>query len=237
MENILFKLKGIFLGVFFPIECIDCGQEGKYLCNACFKKIKLRKHQICPVCKKKSFTGKTCENCSKKTYLDGVVVASYHKDDLLKKSIHYFKYLFVKDLGDDLSHLLIKILKKEREELLSKKSVILVPLPLYKKRLLFRGFNQSEVLAKKVGEFFNIKVRTDLVARIKETKPQMSLERKERLRNVKQAFTCTKPKLAANKFVVLVDDVMTTGQSLSECARVLKKAGAREVWGLVLARG
>lgn len=115
---------------------------------------------------------------------------------------------------------------------------MLVPVPLHRRRLWQRRFNQSALLAAAVGRRAGIAVRADLLARIRFTRPQGGLKRKERRKNVRGAFVL-RDGLAddvAGKTVVIVDDVYTTGATLNECARALLKAGAAQVRCLCIAR-
>lgn len=115
---------------------------------------------------------------------------------------------------------------------------LLVPIPLYKTKLNQRGYNQAAFLAKGLGERLSLPV-VDLLERIRATKSQISLDRKERIENIKGAFRLksSKESIFQGKTIFLVDDVLTSGATLSEGARVLKKAGAGKVYGLTLAHG
>lgn len=115
--------------------------------------------------------------------------------------------------------------------------LLVVPVPLHRWRLWNRGFNQSELLAKVVAERLNRPLIRALV-RQKPTKPQFGLNKADRQKNMQGVFdisTRYQP-LVAGKTVLLVDDIVTTGATLNECAKILKQNGVREVWGLVLAK-
>jgi ComF family protein len=113
---------------------------------------------------------------------------------------------------------------------------ILVPVPLHKKRVRERGYNQSALLAKKLGKLRNIPVIDDCLVRQENTPPQARTNNlEERQLNVEGVFSCSDDSLK-EKRVILVDDVSTSGSTLNACAEVLKEAGAESVWGLVLAR-
>lgn len=111
---------------------------------------------------------------------------------------------------------------------------LVLPLPLAPKRLAERGFNQSAVLAEKIASRLAVKFESRGMLRLRETPPQSGLNREARLKNVRGAFDCAKP--LAGMRVAIVDDVMTTGATLSEAARALKRAGAKEVSAWVIAR-
>lgn len=115
---------------------------------------------------------------------------------------------------------------------------MLVPVPLHWRRLVSRKFNQSAVLAYGLARKTNIPCRPEMLQRVIYTKPQMRLKREERLKNVKRAFAVpdAAQEMLRNKTVVLVDDVVTTGATANACAKALKKAGAKEVRVIALAR-
>lgn len=115
---------------------------------------------------------------------------------------------------------------------------MLIPVPLHWRRLIRRRFNQAALLAYSISDQMGVPCRVDMLARVHYTKPQMRLSRAERLNNVKRAFAVVPEAeaLLAGKTVILVDDVVTTGATANACAIALKKAGAREVRVLALAR-
>jgi ComF family protein len=123
-----------------------------------------------------------------------------------------------------------------------------VPVPLHKRKLRERGFNQAELLAKEVAEYFSLSLETKALIRKKYTPPQVRTKNhKARRESLKNAFEIssifTKKCISENtnflkeKIIILIDDVTTTGATLFEAAKVLKRAGAKEVWGLVVAKG
>jgi ComF family protein len=142
---------------------------------------------------------------------------------------------------------LIKELKKELAFLiishfllLDKKpdfsNFVLVPVPLSKKKLKWRGFNQAEEIAKELANFLKIPLISDCLIKTKETKDQVELSEKERKENVKGAFYIKNKEKIAGKNVLLVDDVFTTGATMEEAAKVLKEAGSEKIVGVVVAK-
>ena len=113
--------------------------------------------------------------------------------------------------------------------------LVVIPVPLHKNRQDLRGFNQSELIARKLSKKLNLPGGCAL-ARTKDTEAQVSLSREFRLTNLVGAFTCTDKEFITGKNILLVDDVATTLSTLNECARALKDAGAKKVWGIVVAR-
>ena len=113
---------------------------------------------------------------------------------------------------------------------------LVVPVPLSRKRRRWRGFNQAELLARAVAQNYGLTLDSNNLIRIKHKKPQAKLNEIHRLANVKECFAWRGGDLN-KKNIILVDDVVTTGATLNECAKVLKAAGAGQVWGLVVAKG
>ena len=113
---------------------------------------------------------------------------------------------------------------------------VLIPVPLDKKKLKSRGYNQSEELAKELSEVLQIPMISDNLIKIKNTKPQMELKKEEREKNLGKAFKIKNSQTLLGKKIFLVDDVYTTGSTMDECAKTLKEAGAKQVWGIAIAR-
>ena len=113
---------------------------------------------------------------------------------------------------------------------------LIMPVPLHSKRRRWRGFNQAEIIAKEVADHFKLDFNSDKLVRTKHKKPQAKLGERDRKSNIIDCFYWNGSELA-NRNVILIDDVVTTGSTLNECARILKDNGAGEVWGLVVAKG
>lgn len=229
------------LDTVFPNYCLGCRQTGLLLCQTCQNRLLLSQEQRCPQC----FVhitpcGEVCFSCHDhfSLALDGLFVASSYQEPLLARAIHTYKYRFIPGVSVPLGKLLTNALIKSTLPLPD----ALIPVPLHKRRLRFRGFNQSELLANELAQSltpgFTLPVLSHVLLRTRFTKPQMKTEsREERLHNLKNAFALapnTEP-LIADKYLWLVDDVATTGTTLEECARILKQHGAAKVFGIVLA--
>lgn len=213
-KNYLFKIKKFVLDVLFPIECLGCGKEKTWICDKCLETIPLGVQFV------------------EKKYLDCVLICGSYDNEILKKSIHTFKYKYAVELGEPLGKLLLKILRKVSLP----RDFLLVPVPLHKKRLKERGFNQAEILAQEIAKGFNAPI-ANILCRSRYTLPQVDLDKEERQKNVQEAFACLEHLKIKNQNVILIDDVLTTGATMGECAKILKEEGAEKVWGLVLARG
>jgi len=167
----------------------------------------------------------TCISCIKeKPFYDRLFVFGDY-DGPLREAVNLLKFHKVKRLSSPLGGLMAPIDIPRQ--------ATLVPVPLSKKRLIQRGFNQSLLLAREISGRRLLPLESGLLFKTSDTPPQSRLPRKDRLRNQKGAFRVNS---GFRGDVVLVDDVMTTGATLNECARVLKKHGVSEVYGAVLAR-
>lgn len=230
------KTYNFVLDLLFPKYCVGCGKEGRWLCPDCFNKIVFVSEPTCPSCNRLTVSGKFCPRCRLKSNLTGVIVAAYYQEGPLKEAIHTFKYEGVFDLAKDLGDILIRTLENHK---ISKKAV-LIPVPLHKKRRAKRGFNQAELLAREISQCIpHHPLLVNSLTRIKQTpKTQVELSGRARRENVKGIFAWRgRPDELEGKTILLVDDIYTTGATLQECAKVLRReAGAREVWGVVLAK-
>lgn len=223
-----------FLDLIFPKKCLGCGRLGSYICNNCFSGIVIIEHPICPECERQAVCGKTHPGCLRRFGLDGLVVACRYKG-VVRAAIKRIKYKW----SYDISSVLVDLLVANLWRFDFPQKAILVPIPLHVKRKRWRGFNQAQILAGVLSKRFGQR-RLDLVERIVETKTQVGLSRKERKINVKDVFalrfTQGKPVLKGRDFI-LVDDVFTSGATMKEVAKVLKRAGARNVWAMAVALG
>ncbi len=222
LKTISFLLKFIF-----PSHCIQCKTEGDFLCKSCEEKYFVtNKKQVCPISYLPSVHGRTLDNYKNKTSLDGLLVlSSYKKNNILQKLLKKLKYYFAFDIANTLGNILNKFLNQQG---FPKKEFCITYVPLHWKRKSYRVFNQSKLLSEKIGE------TKKLLNRVKHTPQQAKLNRNERLNNLKNAFEFVGKEMPEK--VLIVDDVASTCTTLNECAKVLKASGAKEVWGIVLAR-
>lgn len=232
-------VKDFLLNLFFPKKCLGCGTADVYLCSNCFNKIELSLNNTCFFCGKIIWRGKICIECQKENYLNKVIVATEYKNPLIRNLIKNFKYHYVKELTKPLSQLLIKSLEN-LDFGFCNLDFLIIPVPLYGTRMRTRGFNQAELLAKQVADYFNLPLETNILKRIVPSIPQANIKDNEkRKENIKGVFKINPSSLARIRGVniILIDDVTTTGATLIESAKILKNNGADEVWVLVVARG
>lgn len=238
----LLRLKNLVLSLVYPDFCLGCAKEGALVCEKCKSSIQIIVDDVCPCCRRKSAGGFFCSGkCGEGFYFDALIVAlPYLRNGLMSKAIARFKYHFSEDLSGFLGEILWRKFLESRGNFLKgeMQKYLIVPVPLHKNRLKYRGFNQAEMLSKALGEPKNI------LERAVETGEQALLSRSERIENVKGAFAVREfsenyavMEMIANRTFILVDDVATTLSTLNECSKVLKAAGAAKIICLVLARG
>jgi len=217
------------LDFIFPKICVNCGQLGSYLCSPCREKIEKVEIQICPVCTKPSISGLTHPRCQTKLSLDGLYSFVFFSPPL-PQALYKLKYKFVKDF----SNILVNNLRLDLPQLF--KAYYITPIPLHKFKNNWRGFNQVEILAEMLAGRFKLNYKSSVLIRKKPTKSQVGLSKQERAENVKSAFEIMDKAFAKDKQFLLFDDVWTSGATLRNAGAVLKRSGAKKVWGLTLAR-
>jgi len=230
---------GFVLNLFFPKKCLGCGTADVYLCSNCFNRIEIALNNTCFFCGKIIWQGKICVDCQKENYLDRIISATNYKNPLARDLIKNFKYHYVKELSQSLTQLIIKSLTL-CGILDFPHSVVVLPIPLYKIRHRTRGFNQAELLAKQIADYFNLPLETNILKRIISGIPQANIkDNKKRKENIKGVFEIhlSSLKRLRGQNIILIDDVLTTGATLIEATKVLKNNGADEVWALAVARG
>jgi competence protein ComFC len=228
------------LDFLFPKHCIQCKIFGSYLCPKCFSYVTFAETGFCVVCQRAAVGGLTHPLCKRSLTIDGVFSSLVYKG-VVKKLVYQFKY---QPYLTSLKPLLIDffyegLIQKETCYRLLQSQTVFVPIPLHVSKFRKRGYNQSQLLAQGLGQKLDIPV-LDMLERIKETKTQVGLLQKERSENIKGAFGLRKPyaeKVKDLSTVFLVDDVVTSGATLKEAAKALKKAGIEQVFGITLAHG
>ena len=233
----------LFLDTFFPWQCVSCKKEihlSYPLCKKCQRNIPINYSFICPICKKRiiNFSKRSCF-C--KTNLFALGVVSFYENSIIRKTIHLFKYQPIISLQKPLADLMIKFLKEtDFFSEIDKKNILLIPIPLHKRKRRQRGFNQSELLTKAVALHFSLNFHPEILLRIKNNPPQAKINNFiEREKNIKNVFqiSISNLNLIKNKWIILIDDVYTSGATIQEAAKILKNNGVKKVIGLVLARG
>ncbi len=213
-----------------PNSCIVCGKETEHnlVCNDCLNLVANPRSPLCPHCGRPIEQAKTCAFCRYEKILDyGRAFALYVPP--VDTMIHHLKYRGKTRLANYFGTAMSVILKND---FYLQKADYLTPVPLFWLKKLRRTYNQAELLSKIINQESGIPVLNCLI-RIRNTRTQTRLDHKKRQKNVNNAFRLKKEFSVKDKKIILVDDVMTTGATIKECARVLKENGAKEVYSLV----
>ncbi len=214
----------------FPKKCVGCGKWGNYLCGDCFSQLKWLRSQICPGCGRQAVEGKTHWRCLRRWGMNGLVSLLVY-EGVTRRMITALKFKFVADLAKEVVG---KIVDGQEDWAEKFRGFTVTPVPLHAKRLKWRGFNQAEMIAKIVAKKWGLEFR-EILERVKQTGQQVGKTREERWGNIKGVFGL-KAEDRLPGTILLIDDVWTSGATMQECAKVLKRAGVKEVWGLTLAR-
>jgi len=231
----------LFLDLFFPRYCLVCGRLGSWICSQCLNFVKVNDLRICPLCCRPSVNGLAHPGCFQSLGLDGLTSVFVYQG-VVKKAINKFKNKLVTDLGETLLELFLTSIGEDKFfcRFLNQEKVLLVPVPLFKQRRFWRGFDQAELLGKKISQGLGVDFLPDLLIRLKNTRPQEGLTKAERISNLQSAFIINKKRLAnsltSSYFsILLFDDFWASGATMKQAARVLKKQGFAKVWGLTFA--
>jgi ComF family protein len=233
--------------VLFPSDCRICklpltNISRVPVCQPCLRKMTPLNGLLCRVCGEKLFSayvqsedGPLCGLCRRiqPAFQRAAAYGSY--DGELRELIHLFKYNAVKPAGAVLARLLVQSVA----QLALPPDPVLIPVPLWSGKRKSRGFNQAETIARaflRQRGPESIQLDTATLVRTRETASQTGLSRRQRRANVRGAFAVARPERIHGRSVLLVDDVMTTGTTVNECARVLRRAGAKEVFVATVAR-
>lgn len=206
-----------------------------YLCSDCFAFLSFDIRLPCFACNRPTFDGLTHPGCRTAYGLDGMF-ASLVYTKIVRKLIAAYKYKpYVSDLKHLLGALFIEgILEEEVFISTINNGTVFSPIPLHSQKLRERGYNHAALLAEELSSYFHLE-KKDVLFRQKKTRSQFGLTRDARKKNLASAFAL-KTKSPA-KTVILVDDIVTTGTTFHEAAKVLKRSGAEEVYGVALAHG
>ena len=211
--EVLKKASKWFFEALFPEKCLVCRKEGAYLCSDHYKFMPAPKNEV-------HFQ-----------YLDHIYAATAYYQGGSEVVIEYFKFKGFKDLGEVMSEQMSGFLSDPRVE-----GFVLMPIPLHWTRLVWRGFNQSAVLAYQLQQKTPSFVVSQGLKRRKRTSQQARLDKHARKKNMEDAFVW-KGDFPLPQKILLIDDVVASGATLDMATKELKKQGVKEVYALVFARG
>ncbi|MBI3442791.1 MAG: ComF family protein [Candidatus Sungbacteria bacterium] len=238
MRKVFLRCKSRLLDLLFPPQCCGCGKIGAVLCASCADAL-MRIPPQCFVCHawvpgtESVPPGRTCKQCRPRSAVYAFLSPFSYQHKTMRELVHGLKYRRNREIASLFADILAAHLAAMR--ITFPKDTVLIPIPLHKARERERGFNQSLLIAKILGEKLGIEVKRDVLQKIKKTAPQMSLLREERLKNLAGTFAIQNSLPVRGKIMVLVDDVKTTGATLEEAARVLKRSGAKQTWAMTVA--
>ncbi len=229
----------MILDLLFPPRCAICDRVvpmgGNHICGNCRTELSYVKEPVCFRCGKEigSEEEEYCLDCSTKnrSYDKGFPVFNYVPP--ITDSIMAFKYRGRQEYAAFYAEEIYRLYGENFGKLGIE---VIVPVPVHKQKLVSRGYNQAELLAKSLGKLTGIKVRTDLVVRIEDTPPQKELSDEQREKNMRAAFASADRSVSYNS-VLLVDDIYTTGATIEACTIVLKELGVEHVYYTSIAIG
>jgi ComF family protein len=244
--NAIAQLSGMLrhaMHLVLPVRCAVCAEvltddPVPFFCRSCWEGLKPLTGPSCPRCHRPFASEATllyspqhhCRTCRLRPPVYTEAWSLYPYVPPLQQALHLFKYkrkaILVSTLGTLLRHGTALLPPVD----------LLMPIPLHVSRLREREFNQSLLLADQLNRNLGLPLSYDNLVRIQLTVPQTDLPRKARLNNLRKAFALARPQDVKDKSILLVDDVFTTGTTINECAKTLRKAGAANVYGLTLAR-
>ncbi len=239
---------GQLIDIIYPPRCAICNRFlwrgplvreplSPFFCPDCLAGFHPLASPMCPICSQPFSTAEgedhVCEECLRRRPSYEALWACYCYEGAVLEGIQRLKYGKKGLLADALGPILARF---AAERITQSRGHLIMPVPLHPRRLRERGFNQSLVLARHVAKTLRMDLDFSCLRRIRYTLPQASLAKKDRHHNVRGAFEVRDPGRIKGKSLIIVDDVVTTGSTLNECARVLKRYGAAEVFGLSLAR-
>ena len=213
-----------------PPRCGSCGALGTWLCASCRARIRWLREPLCPRCGRElEFAAAGCGCRHRLRWLARASAAAAYEGPL-EKTIHRFKYEGWRALAPVLAGPLVEQAGREAQP-----DVLVVAVPLHRRRLRARGYNQSELLAAELRRRLRLSAPPGRLVRLRDTPPQVGLDRLRRQANVLDAFAWRGQPLAGRR-LLLVDDVATTGATLEACAAALRAAGSGPVQAVTIAR-
>ena len=234
------SLLGAIASLLYPASCTICAasvETGEYLCSECDNQVSRIVPPFCAKCSE-PFDGAitsefACANCAHRKIHFEAAVAAYRARGIVRHVMLNFKYGRQMHLRHLVARWLVAALDDER--IRERRFDAIVPVPLHPARQRERGFNQAELLAQWVSNHIAVPLRPAL-QRVRYTTTQTAFDRAERMQNLRDAFRLRKNTDVRRLRVLLIDDILTTGSTLSECARVLKQGGAQSVYAATAAR-
>lgn len=214
------KIKNSLLDLLFPIHCLGCDIKNEVLCNNCIQQIHTAERE----------TGKN------------ILAMFDYRDTLIKKAIWELKYYNKRYLGEKLGQLLYEFFIEDISDMkidVPGRSIFVIPVPISSKKVRLRGYNQALIIAKGFCNLAPEKIfelKNEIVFKKIETTPQAKItNRSKRLKNIQGVFGIKDGEIVKGRTIIVIDDVTTTGGTITEIMKILKNAGAKRVIGLAVA--
>ncbi len=214
----------------YPPACGGCGKQGAHWCLECTARVELIHPPVCNRCGRKVDSHRTCNTCRTITPQYSSIQSWAFYDGPVRSAIHRLKYKRDIALGELLSRNLITLLRKANWQI-----ELISPVPLSIARQAERGYNQAALLSLPVALGLHIPYHPAALRKVRDTRSQVGLSLHQRRENIEGAFWAD-PKSVEGKRVLVIDDVVTSGATLNECAGVLFAAGAAAVYGVTVAQ-
>jgi ComF family protein len=229
ISYILYRSLWSALDLLFPPVCGGCGKVGSRWCEECQKRVKILNGTVCDVCGLPQDANGVCAVCRADRPHFHALRAWAVFDDPVRKALHRLKYRRDVALGDALAAQMLQYVRELNWDIDT-----IVPIPLGRQRQKERGYNQVGMIAKPLALALDIEFAPNALARRKETRSQVGLSKQERRENVDGAFQASAG--VSGKTILVLDDVSTTGSTLSSSAEALLASGAKNVYALTVAR-
>lgn len=233
-QKIIHAANGV-MDFFLPSLCIVCddrvdsSKSGfSFICQSCLEKMECVELPMCPICgfpQLNTISGKYCKHCPPRPLYFDICRGAVLYNEVAAEIIKALKYSRITSIANWMGNLMFLRL----ETLLSFDVDLVTVVPLHYQRELNRGFNQSELVARRLCQLKGWKFAPETLCRVRATRKQSELSEEDRARNVRDAFEVPNPDIINGKNVMLIDDVFTTGSSSNECARMLRSAGAHRI--------
>ena len=231
------KLLNKILDLLYPndIACMFCDEDifdgDKHLtCSSCKQKLPFLQEKVCKRCGTSiNSMANYCDRCQTLSHVFEKARAVFEYKDQVVKVLRNLKFHNAKYFAKPLAVYLADLYKKEFD------CDIIVPVPMYKDNYKKRGYNQAELLATNLADLVKVEINTTNLIKVIKTKSQVELDYKQRQQNLKNVFNVVDKSLFANKNILIVDDLFTTGATVDNCAKALLKAGAAKVCVITVA--
>lgn len=227
------------ISMFFPKTCPLCEKiiyDKMYICGNCLEKLYVIKEPKCYKCGKPLNSDEKiiCSDCTKTAHCFDKGIAVFEYKEQIRESLYRFKYQNQRVYSEFYAKMAIQLYESTLNEWKVDK---IIPVPMYRKKKIRRGYNQAEEFADELSKYTGIPRDNKCLVRIKNTSPQKGMNSEQRRINMENAFAVSVPGIKRCRNVLLVDDIYTTGSTIDGCAKLLRAAGVQRIYFLCVAIG